>query len=61
MHTQFQDLNAYVYYSMQGILLDGLIWCLGPFVCDSREYSSFRIRLALLTRSLVRRWCRITD
>ena len=61
MHTQFDDLNAYVYYSMQGILLDGLIWCLGPFVCDTRDDGSFRIALALVTRSLVRRWFRITD
>lgn len=61
MHTQFEDLNAYVYYSMQGILLDGLIWCLGPYVYESREYGLFRICLARVTRSLVRRWFRITD
>jgi len=59
--TLFEDLNAYVYYSMQGILLDGLIWCLGPYVCDTREYGLFRIGLAQLTRSLVRRWFHITD
>lgn len=61
MLTLFEDLNAYVYYSMQGVLLDGLIWCLGPYVCDTREYGLFRIGLAQMTRSLVRRWFRITD
>ena len=61
MLTLFEDLNAYVYYSMQGVLLDGLIWCLGPYVCETREYGLFRIGLAQATRALVRRWFRITD
>jgi len=58
VYTQFEDLNAYVYYSAQGVLLDGLIWCLGPYVYDTREYGSFRICLARATRSLVRCWIR---
>jgi len=61
LYTEFEDLNAYVYHSAHGILLDGLIWCLGPYVDDSREYGAFRIHLARSTRYLVRRCCRISD
>lgn len=61
MYTQFEDLNAYVYYSMQGLLLDGLIWCLAPYVYESRGYGPFRICLARATRSLIRLWFGIND
>ena len=61
MHSEFEDLNAYVYHTARGAVFDGLIWCLGPYVYESREYGWSRIYLARLTRSLVRRWFRITD
>ena len=59
MHSQFEEINAYVYYSAQGVLLDALIWCLGPYVDDSRGYGSARILLAHATCRLVRRFYRI--
>ena len=61
MHSQFEELNAYVYHSARGAMLDGLIWCLGPYVDDSREYGYLRVCLAQLTRKVVRAWCRIDD
>jgi len=61
LHTEFEDLNLYVYHSAHGAMLDALIWCLGPYVHESREYGVLRIYLAQATRYLVRRWCRISD
>ncbi len=61
MYTDFEDLNRYVYYSAEGIVLDGLIWCLGPYVDDSRPYGRCRIYLAEITRVCVRRLYRIAD
>ena len=57
MYTSFEDLNAYIYHSAQVVLLDGVIWCLGPYVDDSRGYGRFRIYLAQLTRLIVRSCC----
>jgi hypothetical protein len=61
VYTQFEDLNLYVYHSARGLLLDVLIWCLAPYVDDSREYGAPRIYLAQATRYLVRRCYRISD
>lgn len=60
-YTDFEDINAYVYHSAHGVILDGLIWCLGPYVDDSRDYGLFRIYLAHATRAFVRRWWLIAD
>ena len=57
MHSEFEELNALAYHSVHGALLDVVIWCLGPYVDDSRGYGRLRILLARATRSLVRRWC----
>ena len=54
MYTQFEDLNAYVYHSAHGAVLDGLIWCLGPYVDDTCDYGRFRIYLARMTRAIIR-------
>ncbi len=54
MYTRFEDLNAYVYHSAQGALLDGLIWCLGPYVDDGHDYGLLRICLARVTCTIVR-------
>jgi hypothetical protein len=51
----FVELNLFVYHSLQGKLLDAVIWCLGPYVDDRRRYSLARLWLAWLTRRLVRR------
>ena len=56
MHSEFQELNAYAYHSIRGALLDLVIWCLGPYVDDSREYGLFRLCLAVVTRRLCRVW-----
>ena len=61
VYTNFEDLNRDVYSSAEGIVLDGLIWCLGPYVDDSRPYGRFRICLAGVTRAVVRRLYRIAD
>ena len=59
VNADFHELNAYVYHSAHGAFLDGVIWCLGPFVDDTRSYGVFRIVLALSMRRLVRGWLRL--
>jgi hypothetical protein len=61
VYTDFEDLNAFVYHSARGVVLDGLIWCLGPYVDDARDYGTLRLWLARATRAVVRRWFRIAD
>lgn len=56
MFSEFEELNAYAYHSVRGAVLDVLIWCLGPFVDDTREYGLLRVYLARATRSILRRW-----
>ena len=54
---RFAELNAYVYHSAHGVVLDVVIWCLGPYVDASRPYSLFRMYLARVTRAVVRIFC----
>lgn len=54
MNSQFEEINAYVYHSMRGVFLDGLIWCLGPYVDETREYGLFRLYLARATCTILR-------
>jgi hypothetical protein len=61
VYSDFEELNAYVYNSMQCIVLDVLIWCLGPFADDSRDYGWCRTGLAVVTRAAVRRCWRFDD
>lgn len=56
MNSAFQELNLFVYHSIRGVLFDGIIWCLGPFVDDSRDYGRLRCYLALATRQVCRTW-----
>ena len=60
MYSQFEELNLFVYYSARGLILDALIWCLGPFVDDSRSYGVLRLYLAHATRALLRK-CWLTQ
>lgn len=60
-HHGFAEVNAYVYHSARGAFYDGVIWCLGPVVDDSREYSWARMWLASLTYSICRRVIRPQD
>ena len=57
----FQELNLYVYHSLRGMVLDVVIWCLGPVVDDTREYGLFRYYLAAATCKACRRWYHIED
>lgn len=54
--SDFAELNAFVYHSVRGAVLDGVIWCLGPYVDDTREYGLARMYLARATRAAARRW-----
>ena len=55
MNSDFEEFNAYVYHSGHGALLDIVIWCLGPYVDETRAYGPPRIWLARTTRFVVRR------
>ena len=61
MHSNFDDVNAYVYHASCGVVCDVVIWCLGPYVDDAPRYGRLRIWLARVTRWLARRWYRIGD
>lgn len=56
MHSDFEEFNLLVYYSLVNLLLDLAIWCLGPLADDSRDYGTFRIYLAILTRRIFGIW-----
>jgi len=56
VQTQFEQLNAHAYYTIVGVFLDLVIWCLGPLVDDQRDYSRVRFYLAALTCKLCRAW-----
>jgi hypothetical protein len=55
MYSEWEELNAYVYHSLRAAAFDVVIWCLGPYVDDSRDYGFLRIQLAHLTCGVVRR------
>ena len=59
MLSAFEEFNLYVYNSARGLLLDGVIWCLGPMIEEEREYGIFRHILALLTAKACRGYLRI--
>jgi hypothetical protein len=59
MLSAFEELNLYVYHSLQGVVLDIVIWCLGPLVDESRPYGLLRQILAVGTAKLCRGWLRL--
>ncbi len=59
MHSAFEEFNLYVYNSIRGMVLDCVIWCLGPMVDDSRDYGLLRHYLALATAKACRGYLRI--
>jgi len=61
MGMSFAELNLLVYHSILGVLLDGVIWCLGPVVDDKRSYGPVRRCLAIATCTACRSWYRIAD
>lgn len=54
MQPTFVELNLYIYHSINGLFLDGVIWCLGPFVDTQGSYSWPRVLLAHVTRVICR-------
>lgn len=54
----FVAANLYVFLAAQEALLDAVIWCLGPFVDDSRVYSVPRLLLAGATRAVLKPFVR---
>ena len=54
MPSSFEQLNLFVFNSLQGAFYDAVIWCLGPFADDTREYGLLRCYLALATRKICR-------
>jgi hypothetical protein len=61
MFTLFEELNLYVYHSLRGVVLDGVIWCLQPVIHDTRKFGLLRIYLAAATCVACRRWYGISD
>lgn len=61
MTSWFEEFNFWLYDSIQGWFYDLVIWCLGPFVDDSRDYGFLRCYLALMTRSCCRAWLARSD
>jgi len=61
MYTLFEELNFFLYDTARCAVYDGVIWCLGPLVDDSREYGLLRLYLAAGTCSLCRRLLRISE
>jgi len=53
----FAEANLYVFLAAQEAVLDGVIWCLGPYVDDSRAYGVSRLLLARFTRAVLKPWC----
>ncbi len=61
MYTAFEEFNAFAYWALVNAVLDAVLWCLGPYVDDSREYGFARQLLAFVTCQLVRIWLRFRD
>lgn len=61
MHSDFAELNLLIYHSLVNLFLDLVIWCLGPYVDDSREYSLPRRLLAVVTRKLCGLWLTLRE
>lgn len=58
MRQEFEEFNVFVYYTSANLFLDAVLWCLGPYVDDAREYAWPRLYLAVATRKLCRFWLR---
>jgi hypothetical protein len=61
MGTRFAELNLLAYYTLVGLLLDVVLWCLGPVVDDTGSYGRLRRCLAVATCTACRSWYRISD
>ena len=61
MYSDFVEFNVYAYWVLVNGVLDVILWCLGPYVDDSREYGFFRCVLAKATCRLVQIWLQLRD
>lgn len=58
MYDVFREFNVFVYCTIVNAILDVVLWCLGPYVDDSRKYAVARLYLAVVTRKACRAWLR---
>jgi hypothetical protein len=56
MYSDFEEFNLFAYWALVNGVLDVLLWCLGPYVDDSREYGWLRHALAAVTRRVILTW-----
>jgi hypothetical protein len=61
MYSDFEEFNIYAYWALVNGVLDVLLWCLGPYVDDSREYGRLRHVLAAVTRRIILIWLLLRD
>jgi len=61
MRSDFEEFNLFVYYSLVNGFLDLVIWSLGPYADQTRDYGRFRHWLAAVTRRLCRIWLALRD
>jgi hypothetical protein len=60
-YTGFAEVNEFIYHSARSLFYDVVIWCLGPVVDDSRDYSVPRLWIASITYHVCRRVLRVHD
>ncbi len=58
MYSDFEEINLRAYYALLNGVLDVLLWCVGPYVDDSRDYGPLRRGLAFITGVIVGFWVR---
>ncbi len=56
MGEAFLEFNLYAYWALVNAVLDVILWCLAPYIDDSREYGPTRRVLAVVTCRVVRVW-----
>jgi len=56
MGEAFLEFNLYTYWVLVNGVLDVILWCLAPYIDDSREYGLARRLLAVATHRVVRMW-----
>jgi hypothetical protein len=61
MYSAFEEFNLFAYWALVNGVLDVVLWCLGPYVDESRDYGWFRRQLADFTSRLVRIWLLYRD
>lgn len=56
MYSEFEEGNLFAYYALLNGCLDALLWCVGPYVDETREYGRCRRGLAVVTRRILGAW-----